>query len=234
MTVPTIHSCPLCEAGSPELIHRDKFREYLRCPCCLLVFVPSEYFCSCATEKAQYDLHQNDPGDLRYRRFLSRLAEPMIRRIPPGAKGLDFGCGPGPTLSVMMAEAGFPTAIYDPYYHHDASLLERSYDFITASEVVEHLHRPRFELERLWSCLNSGGTLGIMTKRCAGVSSFAAWHYKNDPTHVIFFSDTTFHWLGRHWKAKVEIVGPDVVLLTKNEAFRAISSYRLEADAQKG
>ncbi|MGB2360319.1 MAG: methyltransferase, partial [Porticoccaceae bacterium] len=61
---------------------------------------------SSAAEKAIYDQHQNSPDDLQYRRFLSRLTEPLLERLGPCSRGLDFGCGPGPTLSVMMAEQG--------------------------------------------------------------------------------------------------------------------------------
>jgi len=49
-------------------------------------------------------------ADPRYRRFLARLAEPLIAHLPKGARGLDFGCGPGPTLSLMLREAGFACA----------------------------------------------------------------------------------------------------------------------------
>jgi 2-polyprenyl-3-methyl-5-hydroxy-6-metoxy-1,4-benzoquinol methylase len=92
------------------------------------------------------------------------------------------------------------------------------YDFITASEVVEHLHHPRFELERLWSALRPRGILGIMTKRVRDQHAFANWHYKNDPTHVIFFSEATFVWLSRYWSAELQVVGPDVVLFRKQQS----------------
>lgn len=207
--------CPLCAVLGAEFFHRDKRREYRRCGVCRLVFVPQRYFLSAAEEKACYDLHQNDPQDVDYRRFLGQLFNPLIARLPPGAGGLDFGSGPGPTLSVMLAEAGFPTAIYDPFYAPDESVWSRTYGFITASEVVEHLHRPKPDLERLWHVLKPGGWLGIMTKRVRDAEPFSDWHYKNDPTHVAFFAEETFVWLAAHWSSRLEIAGPDVVLLQK-------------------
>ncbi len=207
--------CPLCgsEAGRPY--HHDGRREYLQCGCCQLVFVPEQYFLSTADEKTHYDLHENHSADTRYRQFLSRLADPLLQVLPSGARGLDFGCGPGPTLSQMLAEAGFPTEIYDPYYAPQTDVWNQRFDFITASEVVEHLHRPLFELERLWSVLNPGGYLGIMTKRVSNPAAFARWHYIRDPTHVAFFSDATFQWLSQHWSASLEIHSADVVLMRK-------------------
>jgi SAM-dependent methyltransferase len=205
--------CPLCSSGDVAFFHRDRRREYLRCEDCGLVFVPSRYFLPADAEKACYDRHQNNPADMGYRRFLDRLARPLIERLAPGARGLDFGSGPGPTLSLMLAEAGYPTAIYDPIYEPNAAVWDDEYDFITASEVVEHLHRPMLELQRLWTALKPGGWLGIMTKRVLNVTAFAKWHYKRDPTHVVFFSKETFIWLAHEWTAELQFIGDDVVFL---------------------
>jgi len=106
-------------------------------------------------------------------------------------------------------------AIYDPYYAPDASVLSDHYDFITLSEVVEHLAEPCKVLDALWDTLNAGGWLGIMTKRVRDADAFKTWHYITDPTHICYFSDTTFHWLANRWSAKLVIVGNDVVLLQK-------------------
>lgn len=177
--------------------------------------MPPQFFYTIAAERAYYDLHQNNPQDAGYRRFLSRLFQPMVARLSPSAEGLDFGSGPGPTLSLMLAEAGFSTAIYDLHYHDDPAVWERDYDFITASEVVEHLHQPRDELERLWRHLKPGGKLGVMTKRRFAAMAFGTWHYKSDPTHVLFFSDATFNWLCEQWSATLELIGSDVVIIAK-------------------
>mgnify|MGYP000075434650 CR=1 FL=1 len=102
--------------------------------------------------------------------------------------------------------------------HHgapDAAALSGEYDFITATEVVEHLHRPAFELERLWSLLRPGGWLGIMTSRHDSAQDFLTWHYRNDPSHVIFFSERTFGWLGDEWRTEPRFPAADVALMQK-------------------
>ncbi len=139
----------------------------------------------------------------------------MRKQLVPESRGLDFGCGPGPTLSRMFEEAGFPMSLHDPFYANKPSTLEKEYDFITASEVVEHLHNPRKELERLWQCLRPGGLLGIMTKLVFDRQAFQHWHYKNDHTHVHFFSRSTFEWLAEQWQAALTFAGKDVILLGK-------------------
>lgn len=190
-------------------------RDYVRCQQCALVFVPAAQFISPEQEKAQYDLHQNHPDDQSYRQFLSRLFIPLKNRLKSGAQGLDFGSGPGPTLSLMFEEHGYHMNIYDPFYADDARVFQQQYDFITATETVEHLHHPKSELDRLWELLKPGGHLGIMTKLVIDRDAFANWHYKNDPTHVCFFSNETFQWLAKIWKAKLEFIGNDVILLEK-------------------
>jgi SAM-dependent methyltransferase len=197
------------------LFWQDRGRDYYRCRRCCLVFVPPHQYLSAAEERAQYELHRNAPDDSGYRRFLGRLYEPLQPRLAAHSHGLDFGCGPGPTLSVMFAEAGHRVELYDPFFAPDRSVLTRCYDFITATEVVEHLHRPGDELHRLWRLLRPGGYLGVMTKLVSDREAFSRWHYKNDPTHVSFFSRPTFQWLADVWGAGIEIIGQDVVIFAR-------------------
>ena len=184
------------------------------------MFVPPAQHLSSGQEKAYYDLHDNQPDDPGYRRFLGRLFRPLNQRLSPNSRGLDFGCGPGPTLSKMFEEAGHSVALYDPYYAPDKSVLSRRYDFITLSEVVEHMAEPCKHLDGLWAGLAPGGWLGIMTKRVRNQKAFGTWHYITDPTHIGYFSDATFRWLRGRWSMKgipasLVIVGTDVVLMGK-------------------
>ncbi len=116
----------------------------------------------------------------------------------------------------MFKEAGHVMTLYDKFYAADADALTRTYDFITATEVVEHLHQPRQDLDRLWACLKPGGMLGVMTKLARDRDAFAGWHYIRDLTHVNFFSETTIHWLASHWHATLTRIGSDVFLFRKN------------------
>lgn len=210
--------CVLCHGDGLETFARDRQREYWRCPFCALVQVPAAWHLDPVVERAHYDLHENDPDDTGYRRFLSRTLNPVSARLPVGAQGLDFGCGPGPTLSRMFREKGFECAEYDIFYAADEQLLRQSYDFITATEVVEHLSAPGAVLGRLWQLLKPQGVLAIMTKRVLNAERFASWHYKNDPTHITFFHQHTFEWLAQQWQAGIEFVDHDVVLLIREGA----------------
>jgi SAM-dependent methyltransferase len=207
--------CPLCADEEIASYSSDRRRHYLQCATCDLVFVPPEWHLAREAEGAEYDLHENDVHDPGYRTFLSRLAQPLVERLAPGAQGLDFGCGTGPALAQLLRDAGHQVALYDSFFVPDPAALDSRYDFICATEVVEHLHRPGPELDRLWSLLQPGGWMGIMTKLVIDRAAFDSWHYKNDPTHVCFFSKSTWHWWARHYGAKLEIVEADVILLQR-------------------
>jgi SAM-dependent methyltransferase len=208
-------NCPLCAGAELADYHSDQRRAYRQCLDCQLVFVPQRFHLSADQEKAEYDLHENDPQDLGYRGFLNRLAEPLMQRLKPKSQGLDFGCGPGPCLSLMIEEQGHSVALYDLYYANYPELLDCQYDFITATEVIEHLAMPLFELQRLWDLLKPGGHLAIMTKLVASPEKFANWHYKSDPTHISFFSAPTFEYLGQQWGSAPQFIGADVIIFQK-------------------
>jgi len=205
--------CPLCCSPKIEFYTKDKRRDYYRCENCALVFVPPQQRLSPQDEKAEYDKHENSPDDMGYRKFLSRVTTPLNNIVPAKSHGLDFGCGPGPTLSVMLEEIGHKVDNYDIFYHNDKSVFTRKYDFVTCTEVFEHLFKPDKVLDKLFSILKEDGVLAIMTKRVTNKEAFQTWHYKNDQTHVIFFSEETFHWIGNEYNCTVELADKDVTLL---------------------
>ncbi|UTV27655.1 class I SAM-dependent methyltransferase [Photobacterium atrarenae] len=213
-----MHTCPLCHCPSAEAFFEDRLRAYFRCRDCALIFADPAALLAPDEEKAVYDQHENNPADQGYRRFLSRLAAPLAERLGPASRsGLDFGCGPGPTLSVMLSEMGHQMAIYDPYFANEPAVLARTYDFVTCTEAIEHFYTPAKEWALLRDMVRPGGWLGLMTKLATDADAFASWHYKNDPTHVSFFSRETFRFLARRDGLNVEFVGNDVILLRKTQ-----------------
>lgn len=209
-------NCPLCESAPAPEFCRDARRRYFQCGECALIFADPASLPTPEEERAIYDRHQNNPADPGYRQFLSRLARPLTRRLTKkGLHGLDFGSGPGPTLSVMLEETGYKMSVYDPLYAPDASVLDRRYDFVTCTEAIEHFHTPAREWRLLLGLVKPGGWLGIMTRLVPESGDFASWHYKNDPTHVSFFSRATFRRLAEHDHLSCEFIGEDVILLKR-------------------
>jgi 2-polyprenyl-3-methyl-5-hydroxy-6-metoxy-1,4-benzoquinol methylase len=208
-------TCPLCLKNNSEYYHQDKFRDYWQCNHCQLVFVKSEQYLSLVDEKAVYDQHQNSPDNQGYRNFLNKLLLPLTAILKNDSHGLDFGCGPGATISVMLKEEGFLVSDYDIFYVNNPELLKQVYDFITCTEVIEHLHNPYQELNLLSKLLKPKGYLGIMTKRVIDKQMFSTWHYKNDLTHVCFYSVETFEYIAKHWVYDLDIINSDTVILQK-------------------
>ena len=215
--IPENQLCPLCYSGGARDYHRDKRRMYLRCGNCSLIFVPPGFFISPEEEKARYEIHRNTSDDPGYRAFLERLFKPLIARLSPRSCGLDFGSGPGPVLSKMFEDQGHSMTLYDPFYADNPAAFEVTYDFITATEVFEHLHKPGMEANRVWECLTPGGWLGIMTSPVPDDDAFADWYYIRDITHVCFFPHDSFRWLAAQWNAELIIIEPDVILFRKSE-----------------
>ncbi|MDC9714317.1 MAG: class I SAM-dependent methyltransferase [Gammaproteobacteria bacterium] len=204
--------CPLCHFEKIQPYYQNKGVSYLSCGQCDLVFIPKAYHLSDSEEKLRYDAHHNNPDDRRYQAFLSQVFDPVMAHIGASANGLDFGSGPGPTLSLMFEKQGHQVDLFDKFYANNPTIFSNQYDFITATEVFEHLSDPKFELNRLFSTLKKGGVLAIMTQMITKEVDFSTWYYKNDPTHICFFSKQTMRYLAQQWGVKVKFFANNVVL----------------------
>lgn len=206
--------CPLCrEREAVAAFAADAGLNYVLCGRCDLVFTPPELHPSAEVARRRYDLHRNEPSDQGYRRFLAQLADPLTARIPAGAEGLDFGSGPTAVLAMILEEAGYRMSRYDPLYTPDRGVLDRAYDFVASSEVVEHFFEPAVEFELMLRLVRPGGWLGVMTLLREPETDFTNWWYRKDITHVCFYSRRTFEWLARRDGLDCEFKGDNVVLL---------------------
>ncbi|MEM9442243.1 MAG: methyltransferase domain-containing protein, partial [Pseudomonadota bacterium] len=86
---------------------------------------------------------------------------------------------------------------------------------VTLSEVAEHFFEPASEFDRLGALLKPGGWLGVMTSFQTDDGRFRHWHYRRDPTHVVFYRARTFEVLAEQRGWLLEIPSKDVALLRK-------------------
>lgn len=187
--------CPLCRTGGKHFYTGPEARPYARCPCCELIWLDPARRLPPDQEATHYRVHRNSPEDTRYRAFLNQLWTPLKKHLTPAQVGLDYGSGPGPTLHHMAIEDGYPCTPFDPLFCPDHEALTKRYDFITCSETAEHFHDPGLQFRKMYDLLRPGGWLGIMTLRPASTEVFANWHYRRDPTHVVFYRCATFEWI---------------------------------------
>lgn len=207
--------CPLCFCEQIFPLAPIDSKIYHRCKVCGLTFLSPEFHLNTEAQRSRYETHQNSPLDSRYRGFLSRMTDFLIPKLLPGWKGLDYGCGPGPTLSVMLEEKGFQMKIYDPYFAPQTDVLNRTYDFITCTETVEHFSQPGREFKQFNQLLRKGGWLGIQTEFLDSDKQFPSWWYRRDPTHICFWKRETMDWISQRFGWKVEFPRKSVALFQK-------------------
>jgi hypothetical protein len=219
-------ACPLCGDGGLRdrgIAWERRFRE---CPRCRLLSMHPADQPSAAEAATRYGLHQNDARDPGYRAFLERLLAPVAERLPAGARGLDFGCGPAPVLASLARERGFDCEAFDPLFHADPP--RPPYDFVMASEVFEHFGAPAVDIPRVAMLLapagpgRDGGLLAVMTLFWRDGEDLARWHYLSDPTHVSMYRAETFEWIAWRYGLRVEWSdGERVVVLRGGGGVRA-------------
>ena len=60
---------------------------------------------------------------------------------------------------------------------------------------MEHFQEPAKEFRLLQKLLKKGGKLYCMTELLPKQDEFRDWYYKNDPTHVVFYSEKNLIWI---------------------------------------
>jgi SAM-dependent methyltransferase len=211
----TAGACSVCGASSTRHLENVSGCDYRRCDHCLATLMDPAQWLSSEAEYARYLEHENSSSDTGYRTFLAKLADPLLKKLDSGRKGLDYGCGPGPVLARMLSESGHRVSLYDPYFFPNRALLDNQYDFITCSETIEHFHRPATEFAGFDRMLRPGGWLAIMTCFQTDDALFASWHYRRDPTHVVFYREATLRHIAKSFGWSCEIPVKDVALIQK-------------------
>ena len=186
--------CPLCEHSS-SLFKKIESKIFYRCITCFGIFLKPNLLPTLDEEKSRYVLHNNDVNDVAYQKFVSPITVRILHEFSQKSEGLDFGAGTGPVISKVLEEKGFSIKSYDPFFHNFPELLKKSYDYIACCEVIEHFHNPKKEFRLLHELLFPKGKLYCMTEMFTEQLVFEKWYYKNDPTHVFFYSEKTMEWI---------------------------------------
>ncbi|WP_428024598.1 class I SAM-dependent methyltransferase [Arcobacter sp.] len=197
-------TCPLCSSFS-KLFYKNT---HYKCECCTGVFKAKEFHLIGEDEKNIYEKHKNNSSDIRYQNFLSPITNSVLNDKPKSSIGLDFGCGKDSAIIKVLSDNGYKIYGYDLFYLDDKSLLEKKYDYITSSEVIEHFQEPNKEFTLFKSLLKDNGSLYLMTDIYDESIDFDKWYYKNDPTHIFMYQRKTFEWIKEEFGfSRVEIEG---------------------------
>jgi SAM-dependent methyltransferase len=198
-------TCPLCESPAARLEEWVivKGARYFHCRHCDLVFLDPQQRPDESRERQRYLEHNNSPEDERYVTYLRGFAEEaLLPYVQPAqtreVRVLEFGSGPNPVFAGVLDEMGFEVDIYDPLFSPGVEWQWQRYDAVTAVEVAEHLFQPLAEFRRLRKVLRPGGVLALRTLLHYGDRQrFAGWWYRQDPTHVCFYSARSFEVLAK-------------------------------------
>ena len=195
-----IKICPLCQSKS-DFFYKDT-QSYYRCTTCDAIFVDENELPDAASEKERYELHSDDTEDEGYRKFVSPITSNILRDFTQEDRGLDFGAGTSAIISAVLHEHNYDVKNYDPYFHNHPKLLQKKYNYISSCEVIEHFYHPAKEFALLRSMLAEGSKLYLMSDIYDESIDFAAWYYKNDPTHVFLYTKKTFEWICQKYDFK--------------------------------
>lgn len=183
-------TCRLCGSPTDALGPSAPLSRYESCSECGYLQLAQSHLPTGDDERKRYLLHRNDPADPGYRSWLTGFVDELIMpALAPGARVLDYGCGPEPALSALLTERDFNVSSWDPFFHPDCAWTDATWDAIVLHEVAEHMHWPGDALRLAASRLAPGGFLFIRTGRPpADARAFSAWWYRQDISHVGFFS----------------------------------------------
>lgn len=183
-------NCLLCHQ------HANPFLEkYFRCHHCDLVFKDPNNFLNADEEYGRYKFHHNDVFDEGYTKFLNKLIKPLEAKFDEVVCHLDFGSGVRSYFSEYFLKQGKKSEMYDLYFYPDKKILTNQFDLITCSEVAEHFKDPNSSWDELNKLLSDDGYLAVMTSFLKEEIDFEKWWYKNDPTHVVFYSLKTLNYI---------------------------------------
>ncbi len=197
---------------------------YHRCPTCGGIVRDSVSFLAPEAEIRRYRLHRNTLEDDGYRTWLESFLSDVLRATDgrlflgdiPIRTVLDYGSGPHPAFVELVRERGFHVRGWDPYFAPDDLPKLEEADLVTAIEVVEHFRDPRLEFSRIAGTVARGGWLAIGT-HIVPERDFGSWWYREDPTHVAFWTERAFTCLAEANRLRYRgIIGPNRFLFSKS------------------
>jgi SAM-dependent methyltransferase len=218
--------CRLCQ-NPAHLVFEDT-RPFFACNVCGLIFTDCCISVE-AVEKHYKDQHSNTFDWMKeansFTGWLKNLghADPCL-----SLSILDYGSGSG-LLTEAFRRIGFKVDCYEPMVHGEFNResYSEAYGVIILNEVIEHLEDINKTLDIVDSVLAGNGFVFIKTLLTDQIindpenfkESFTHWWYKDDPTHISFFSFLTIEYLckdrGRNLMVRATSSTDNCVVLQK-------------------
>lgn len=189
--------CKCCNSQNLNCLKIQK--KYYFCNDCHSAFLNNDDFVSEQKEIERYSLHNNDLSDNGYKQYLEKFLSKIIEYAGNKGNFLDYGSGPNPCLVELIKQNKDLYQFndingWDLYYTKDFIPNKQNYDIISCLEVAEHFKNPVNDLSNIYSLLRNQGKLVLQTQflNCDNFNDFSEffrkWWYKEDCTHVMFYS----------------------------------------------
>lgn len=167
-------------------------------------------------ERQHYGRAQKKSKQKQLSQFILPLLDQISQQQTGKLNGLNFGRILDKKSQQTILNTGNLVNQYDPFFAADQSVLKQLYDFVCCYRVFEHFRHPHREWLLLNQLVKPGGWLAISTPLLTDKDHFTKWHYKNNPTHVSFYQQSTFEYLAFNSDFELLFASKDLVLMQKS------------------
>lgn len=212
--------CKICDSATTVMTDTKTQKIYHKCKKCSYVFLDEVFYVDEAVEKKHYDKHDNNFESLGYVKMFENLIEKFVYPYKEDLKtALDFGCGEGKVLPVLLEKSGIECDSYDLFYFPRRVYEGKKYDLILSTEVFEHLQNPLEVFKKLLLHVEKNGYILLMSAfHPDEKEEFLKWWYIRDITHIGFFNLRTFEYLSEKFGLTIiKHNSKNIVLYQKRE-----------------
>jgi SAM-dependent methyltransferase len=200
-----MRKCKICNNETIDIVDNKTKKIYHKCLECEYIFLDEFFYVDEVREKKHYDKHHNSFESLGYVKMFEDLIEEFVAPLKENIKSaLDFGCGEGEVLPVLLERNNIVCDRYDLFYFPQKVYLGKEYDIILSTEVFEHLKNPLEIFKELLSYVKKDGYLLLMSAfHPSNDEEFLKWWYIRDITHIGFFNLKTFEYIADALDVKI-------------------------------
>lgn len=197
--------CKICDKDTVSIIDPKSKKSYYKCVTCRYIYLDESFYVDDEREKKHYDKHHNSFESSGYVKMFEDLIEEFVLPYKKSINtALDFGCGEGEVLPILLERNDIACDRYDLFYFPKKVYNDKEYDLIVSTEVFEHLKDPLLLFEELLLHVKDKGYLLLMSAfHPDNDEEFFSWWYIRDITHIGFFHLDTFEHIARKLDLKI-------------------------------